>query len=94
MVGINNEKALIVVAGTETVYIDGEKLKRGENNEYVIDYSLAEITFTTNRLVTSATRVTVDFEYMDRQYERNLIGGNAATNLFDDNLKLQFNCEL
>jgi len=91
LVGINNEKALIVVAGTETVYIDGEKLKRGENNEYVIDYSLAEITFTTNRLVTSATRVTVDFEYMDRQYERNLIGGNAATNLFDDNLKVQFN---
>ncbi len=89
--GVNNEQAIIVVAGTETVYIDGERLKRGENNDYVIDYSLAEITFTINRLITSASRITVDFEYMDRQYERNLIGGNATTKFFDDKLKLQFN---
>lgn len=89
--GINNEQAIIVVAGTETVYIDGEKLKRGENNDYVIDYSLSEITFTINKLITSASRITVDFEYMDRQYERNLVGGNAATKFFDNKLKLQFN---
>ncbi|VAX15983.1 hypothetical protein MNBD_IGNAVI01-891, partial [hydrothermal vent metagenome] len=82
--GINNEQAIIVVAGTETVYIDGERLKRGENNDYVIDYSLAEITFTINKLITSASRVTVDFEYMDRQYERSLVGGNATTKFFDD----------
>ncbi|MEN8192258.1 MAG: hypothetical protein ABFS12_05545 [Bacteroidota bacterium] len=89
--GINNEQAIIVVAGTETIYIDGEKLNRGENNDYVIDYSLAEITFTTNKLITSASRITVDFEYIDRQYERNLIGGNATTKFFSDKLKLSFN---
>jgi len=91
LVGINNEQAIIVVAGTETVYLDGEKLKRGEINDYIIDYSLSEITFTTNKLITSASRITVDFEYMDRQYERNLIGGNVSTKFFNDKLTLQFN---
>lgn len=91
LAGINNEQAIIVVAGTERVYIDGEQVKRGENNDYIIDYSLSEITFTTNRLITSASRVTVDFEYIDRQYERNLIGGNVTSRFFDDKLKLHFN---
>jgi hypothetical protein len=86
--GINNENLIIVIAGTERVYIDGEELKRGENNDYTIDYSLAEVTFTINKLITSASRIVVDFEYTDRQFERNLFGGNASTSFFNDKLKL------
>ncbi len=86
--GVNNEKLIIVIAGTERVYIDGEELKRGENNDYTIDYSLAEVTFTTKKLITSASRIVVDFEYTDRQFERNLFGGNASTSFFNNKLKL------
>lgn len=89
--GINNENLIIIIAGTERVYIDGEELKRGENNDYIIDYSLAEITFTINKLITSASRIVVDFEYSDRQFERNLFGGNASTSFFKDKLKLYVN---
>ena len=89
--GINNEKLIIVIAGTERVYIDGEELKRGENNDYIIDYSLAEVTFTINKLITSASRIVVDFEYTDRQFERNLFGGNASTSFFNNKLKLYVN---
>ena len=89
--GINNEKLIIVIAGTERVYIDGEELKRGENNDYTIDYSIAEITFTTKKLITSASRIVVDFEYSDRQFERNLFGGNASTSFFNDKLRLYVN---
>ena len=89
--GINNENLIIIIAGTEQVYIDGEELKRGENNDYTIDYSLAEITFTTNKLITSASRIVVDFEYSDRQFERNLFGGNASSSFFKDKLKLYVN---
>lgn len=89
--GINNENLIIIIAGTERVYIDGEELKRGENNDYIIDYSLAEITFTINKLITSASRIVVDFEYSDRQFERNLFGGNASASFFKDKLKLYVN---
>ena len=88
LAGVNNENLIIVIAGTERIYIDGEELRRGENNDYTIDYSLAEITFTTNRLITSASRIVVDFEYTDRQFERNLFGGNASTSIFNNNLKI------
>ncbi len=86
--GINNEQLIIVIAGTERVFIDGEKLKRGENNDYTIDYSLAEVTFTIKRLITSASRIVVDFEYTDREFERSLFGGNASTSLWDNKIKL------
>ncbi len=86
--GINNEQLIIVIAGTEKVFIDGEELKRGENNDYTIDYSLAEVTFTIKRLITSASRIVVDFEYTDREFERNLFGGNASTTFWDNRIKL------
>lgn len=89
--GINNENLIIVIAGSERVYLDGEELKRGENNDYTIDYSLSEITFTIKRLITSASRIVVDFEYSDRQFERNLLGGNASTSFFNDRLKILVN---
>lgn len=86
--GANNEKDIIVIAGSETVFIDGEEMTRGENNDYTIEYANAEITFTPNRLITSATRISVDFEYTDRQYQRNFFAGNVSANLLDDKLNI------
>lgn len=76
----------VVVAGTERVYLNGQPLKRGETNDYTIDYSTGEIYFSTRRLITNASRITVDFEYTDRQYVRNLVAVTstmrAANNAF------------
>lgn len=86
--GINNERTIIVIAGSEKVYLDGEPLKRGENNDYIIDYSNSEITFTPKRLVTSASRISIDFEYTDQNYKRNFLGASFSTSLIDDKLKV------
>jgi hypothetical protein len=82
--GKNNEAAIIVIAGSERVYVDGIQMTRGQTNDYTIDYSLAEITFSQRRLVNAASRITVDFEYTDRQYSRTLLGGSARTNFFNN----------
>lgn len=84
--GGNNERDLIVIAGSERVYLDGERMKRGENADFVIEYANAELTFTSNRLITSASRITIDFEYTLRQYRRNFIAAGYGNTLFDSKL--------
>lgn len=88
--GINSEKNIIIIAGSEKVFLDGEEMKRGENKDYIIDYSNSTITFTPNKLITSASRINVDFEYTDRRFERTLISSGTDLNIIDKKLSLQF----
>ena len=70
--GNNNERFIIVLSGSERVYYNGELLVRGFNNDYIIDYNTADITFSPKRLVSKETRVIVEFEYTDQNYFRTL----------------------
>jgi hypothetical protein len=64
--------SILVLAGTEQVWVDGVVQQRGENNDYTIEYGLGEITFTPRRLITSDSRITVDFQYSQEAYGRDI----------------------
>ncbi len=90
LTGENNERDIIVLAGTEKVFINGEEKIRGENYDYTIDYSTGEIFFTPRVVITNASRIKVDFEYSDRKFERNFFGSIVNSSLFSDRVILGF----
>lgn len=68
--GSNAELYVLIISGSERVYINGLLLKRGENNDYTIDYNAGEITFTPLFTITSEMRIVIEYQYSDRNYTR------------------------
>lgn len=75
--GAEGERFIIVLAGTEKVYVDGVLLRRGLEDDYVMDYNLAELSFTPRRLITKDSRIIVEFEYAVQVYLRSTVAANA-----------------
>jgi hypothetical protein len=63
----------VIIAGTERVLVDGVRLLRGQNQDYVIDYDVGSITFTPRRLITTDTEIAVDFEVTAEKYNRSTV---------------------
>lgn len=74
-----------IVAESEVVIVDGERMVRGESADYFIDYERAELTFTNRRPITFASRVTVEYQYTVNRYRRNLAtaGGRWSSGAFN-----------
>ncbi|HQW68884.1 MAG TPA: hypothetical protein PLH25_04390, partial [Flavobacterium sp.] len=68
--GNNGELYVLVISGSERVYVNGILKKRGENNDYIIDYNAGEITFTSLFPITSEMRIVIEYQYSDRSYTR------------------------
>ena len=68
--GPNNQSAIIIIEGSEQVFVNGISVQRGEDKDYMIDYNLGEIQFNTKYPITNDMRIRVEFQYADRNYTR------------------------
>ncbi|WP_426432207.1 hypothetical protein ACPX19_06445 [Winogradskyella sp. HB-48] len=76
--GPNNELFVLIVSGSETVYVNGVPLERGENHDYIIDYNAGEIIFNSTYPITSEMRITVDYQFSERNYSRFTVFGGGT----------------
>src|SRR5690554_2131480 len=85
LVGPNGELYILVVSGSERVYVNGLLLERGDNEDYVIDYNAGEIRFNPTYPITANMRITVEYQFTDRSYTRFIKygGGNYSSKNLD-----------
>lgn len=76
--GPNNELFVLIVSGSETVYVNGLPLERGENKDYIIDYNAGEIFFNSTFPITSEMRITVDYQFSERNFSRFTVFGGGS----------------
>ncbi len=69
-----NQLFIFIVPGSEEVYLNGQRLQRGQTQDYVIDYATGEITLTANRIVHHHHRLVVEYQYRTTEFTRSLTG--------------------
>ena len=82
---------VIVKAGSEIVWLNGERMRRGENNDYVIrEYGDPIVEFNSKHLITSNDTIRIDFEYIpeERAYQQNLYGLSSVFTLPGERITL------
>ena len=82
---------VIVKAGSEIVWLNGERMRRGENNDYIIrEYGDPIVEFNSKHLITSNDTIRIDFEYIseERAYQQNLYGLSSVFKLPGDRISI------
>ena len=70
LIGPNGELFVLIISGSEAVFVNGLRLQRGEDKDYIIDYNAGEIIFNATFPITSEMRIVIEYQYADQNYSR------------------------
>ena len=68
LIGQNGELFVLVVSGSESVFINGKKIKRGIDKDYVINYNAGEIIFNSTYPIMADMRINVEYQVSEKNY--------------------------
>ena len=77
----DGSRDIIILAGSERVWLNGMRMVRGENNDYTVDYAIGELTFMPRHLIYFDSDIYVEYQYSDAQYNRSVLGTSMKRNL-------------
>ena len=63
---------VVIASGSEIIYLNGVRLKRGRRADYTVDYNRGTITFNPRHAIRSDSRIEVEYQYNDGDYPRYL----------------------
>ncbi|RRO15971.1 hypothetical protein [Flavobacteriaceae bacterium 14752] len=81
--GPNGELFVLIVSGSEAVFVNGRRLQRGENYDYIINYNAGEIIFNPTFPITSEMRIIVEYQFTEQNFTR--VVAQAKTNHQSEN---------
>ncbi|UCE23141.1 MAG: hypothetical protein JSU74_07480 [Candidatus Zixiibacteriota bacterium] len=77
-----------IVPGSETVWLDGTRLERGANKDYIVDYPTGRITFNVNHPIDSRSRIEVDYDPLLTAYRGELFATGGGVSLADSSVSI------
>ena len=86
LTGSSGERFVLIISGSESVFVNGRRLERGENEDYLIDYNAGEVTFNSTFPITSEMRIVVEYQVSDRNFSR--IVATSGTRFASETLEL------
>ncbi|MCK4593723.1 hypothetical protein KAU45_04425, partial [bacterium] len=84
------ETNVVIVAGSEEVFLNGVRLIRGLGSDYTVDYSLGTLTFNPALALHANDEVLVRFSYSSLGYRRDFYGGRLRVGLGPSDLFLSY----
>ena len=75
---IGGAQTLPIVPGSETVWLDGKKLERGANKDYLMEYPIGRITFNVNHPIDNRSRIEIDYEQQTTNYREEYLTSDGG----------------
>jgi len=75
-----------VLTGTETIYLNGNLIKRG--TDYLINYNEGSIQFTNKNLITENSYIITDYEFTSEDYRNNIYFAKSKLPVLDNKLSI------
>ncbi|MBN1163521.1 MAG: hypothetical protein JXB45_03005 [Candidatus Krumholzibacteriota bacterium] len=89
LLDITRFNGIVVLPGTETVFLDGRRLKRGSENDYIIDYNRGTVTFTERTAITEDSEIVIDFQMGEDNYQRTTTVAGITSSLAGEKVLLR-----
>ena len=68
LIGLKGELYVLIVSGSESVFVNGIKIQRGNDKDYIIDYNSGEIIFNASFPILSDMRVKVEYQVSEKNF--------------------------
>jgi len=78
LTAVSGGSGLKILANTERIWLNGQLLKRGEHQDYQLDYETGLLTFNPQWQITSDSRIMAEFEYSGQNYQRSFYSAAVA----------------